>query len=444
MTFLLETIKLGLSSLRLRVLRSFLTALGIIFGVMAVITMVAIGEGSKRAALEQIERLGARNVIIRSAKPPEAAQQQGGSSRGFRAKYGLTRDDLDVLRGLMGEDRPIVPLKAVGSEILRDSFKKTSQAFGTTPDLLRVAGIRVGRGRYLTQADMDQSLPVAVIGHEVARTLFPFEEPLQNTLRIDQQVFTVIGVLAPVGLAGGSGAKLVGRDLNGDIHIPLTTARSRFGDLVMRRGGGQFSAEEVQVSELYYEAETRDSVLIDAALLRRALEVRHPKLSDVQMVIPFELLENARRSRITSNILLGSIASISLLVGGIGIMNIMLASVTERTREIGIRRALGATRKNIIWQFLVETGVLSAAGGLLGVLVGLGLSFGIEWVVPRLPKFPLIGNLFAGATTEFPTQVTGWSIFLSFGVAMLTGLVFGIYPAIVAARQDPIVALRHD
>ena len=441
MSFLLETIRLGLNNLRLRALRSVLTALGIILGVGAVITMVSIGEGSKRAALEQIERLGANNVIIRSVKPPEAAQAQSGNRRGFSLRYGLTRDDLKVIKqGAPG--RIIVPLKAVGGEVSREAMRQTSQAFGTTPDLLRVARLTVARGRYITSEDMDQRAAVAVIGHELAKALFPFDDPLGNSIRIDRQTFTVVGVLTPVGLAGGAAATLVGRDFNFDLHLPITTAEARFGDLVVRRGGGSFQAENVQVSEIYYEAEGRDTVMLDSAILKRTIEVRHPRMTDVQMIVPFELLENARRTQMTWNFVLGSIAGISLLVGGIGIMNIMLASVTERTREIGIRRALGATRRHIIWQFLVETGVLSVIGGLLGVALGVGASFALEAVLPILQRLDLVAS--SGSRPDIQTQVTSWSILLSFAVALFTGLVFGIYPAIVAARQDPIVALRHD
>lgn len=433
MTFLLETIRLGLNNLRLHILRSILTALGIILGVTAVITMVSIGEGSKQAALEQIERLGAKNIIIRSVKPAQTAQAQGGSSRSWRARYGLTRDDLSVMESQFTDAEFIVPVKDVGSQLLRGVFRVQSQGFGTTPAFQQVANIRLARGRYLNEGDIQNQADVIVLGHEVARTLFPFDDPLGETVRVDDKVFTVIGVMAPVGLSGGAGAALVGRDLNQDAHIPITTARSRFGDSVVRRGSGSFSAEEVQIREIYYAANSRERVMIDAALLRRFMETRHPRMEDVQMIIPYELLENAKRAALTWQIVLAAIAGISLLVGGIGIMNIMLASVTERTREIGIRRALGATQKHIIWQFLVETGVLSAVGGLIGVALGVALSL-------------LLG---IGASVLVPdatvtTRLTSWSILLSFSVATATGLIFGIYPAIKAAQQDPIVALRHD
>jgi putative ABC transport system permease protein len=434
-TFIYEIIRLGLTNLRLHVLRSVLTALGIILGVAAVITMVSIGEGTKQLALEQIERLGARNIIIRSVKPVEA--RQSGERRGFQVSYGLERDTLAHILDDFPDAQAIVPVKSVGSEILRNEVKRPSQAFGTTPRYREVINLRVDRGRYLTEQDMERRSPVAVIGAEVAKDFFPLEDPIGQTLRIDEQAFKVVGLLSPVGLAGGAGSALVGRDLNYDVHIPISGARERFGDVVMRRASGSFSAEQVELTEIVFQAPARDRVLPDADRLRRVVQVHHPGMRDVDMVVPYELLESAEQEALQSNILLGAIAGISLLVGGIGIMNIMLASVTERTREIGIRRALGATRQHIVWQFVVETGVLSALGGLIGVALGVGLA--------------LLVNAFAddlaaslGAETTIQTAITTWSIFLSFGIATITGLAFGIYPALVAARQDPIVALRHD
>ena len=443
MAFLLETILLGLSNLRLRMLRSVLTALGIIFGVAAVIIMSSLGEGSKRQALAQIERLGARNIIVRSQKPPESQGQQSTQRQGWLSRFGITRADLDVVRENFPEAEAIVPLKEIGGQVLRGALRRTSQAYGTTPDFVRVANLRVERGRYLNEADLEQRSMVAVIGSEIAKQFFPLEDPLGQTLRIDSRVVTVVGVLAPVGLAGGAGAALIGRDLNLDMHVPITSAREVFGDLVVRGQSGSMSANETQVSEIYMTVADRERVIVDSQRLRRIMESRHPGMADVSLIVPFELLENARKTALTFNLVFGAVAGISLLVGGIGIMNIMLASVTERTREIGIRRAIGATRRHILWQFLVETSVLSAIGGLLGVALGVGGSLLIGWGVGRLSMLPVIGGLFPSGTS-LPTAVTTWSILLSFLVATATGLIFGLYPARRASRQDPIVALRHD
>ncbi len=443
MTFLIETVKLGLTNLWLHKLRSTLTALGIILGVVAVIAMSAIGEGSKREALHQIERLGAKNIILRSQRPPETNQQQGGQQRSFTLKFGLTRDDLAVIQQNFLDAEAIVPLKEVGSQILREDRRLVSQAFGTTPELARVANLRVARGRYLNPTDLEDAGMVAVIGQDVARQMFPWDDPLGQTLRIDDKSFTVVGILAPVGLSGGAGAALVGRDLNSDVHIPITTARVVFSDTVVRRQSGSIQAQEVQIQEIYLSSPSRERVIEDAERLKRILAVRHGPEADWTAIVPYELLENARKTALTFALVFGFIAGIALIVGGIGIMNIMLASVTERTREIGIRRALGATRRHIIWQFLVETGVLSCAGGLVGIGLGVGLGFLLTWLVPLLPNAPVVGKYFP-ADAALPTQVTPGSVLVAFTVAAATGLVFGIYPARKAAQQDPIVALRHD
>ena len=441
MTFLLETIRLGLNNLRLHVLRSFLTALGIILGVAAVIAMVSIGEGSKQSALAQIEQLGARNIILRSQRPPQSNEAQGGQQTSFVLKYGITREDLAVIEANFEAVEAIVPVKEVGGQVLRADRRQTSQAYGTTPGLKQLANLTVARGRYLTEVDVEDRSTVAVIGSEVAKELFPFDDPLGNFLRIDDKSFEVVGVLGPVGLSGGAGAALIGRDINLDVHLPITTARSIFNDIVVRRESGSFSGREVQISEVYLASKSREQVVSDAERLRRLIEVRHPGLTDVQIIVPFELLEQARKTALTWSLVLASIAGISLLVGGIGIMNIMLATVTERTREIGIRRAIGATRKHITAQFLVETGVLSAIGGLLGVGLGIGLSEGLE---PLIELIRAIAPNLVGEDVNLTTQLTGWSIAVSFAVATATGLIFGLYPAMKAARQDPIVALRHD
>ncbi len=443
MTFLLETIRLGLKNLRLHMLRSVLTSLGIILGVAAVIIMVSIGEGNKQAALRGIEALGATNIIVRSSRPPETASLSG-EERTWIAKYGITRDDLKRLEYGLPDARSIVPLKAVGAEISYRSYRLPSQVYGTTPVLRTVANLRVkSRGRYLTEEDLRQRTPVAVIGSDVADKFFRLRDPLGAMFRVDQQIFRVIGVLQPVGLSGGAGTALIGRDLNKDVHIPLTTAELQFQDITLRRQTGSFSGEEVELSEIYITTKSTDVVLTTAERVRRLMEVRHEDFTDVALIVPWELLEEAKKTALVWNVVLISIAAISLLVGGIGIMNIMLASVTERTREIGIRRALGATRRHIVAQFLVETGSLTAVGGLAGIGLGLGVSVGIGKALPWVLSLPVLRGRFEDITV-IETQITLWSILLSFTVASAVGLIFGIYPAVMASRQDPIVALRHD
>lgn len=442
MNFYLETMRMGLWNLRLHMLRSCLTSLGIILGVAAVILMVSIGEGNKQAALRDIQELGANNIIVRSQKPPESTSV-GSQRRSFLVKYGLIDEDLARIQQFIPDALQIIPLKTVGSEVSYGPQRITSQTYGTLPALGDVLNLDIAEGRYLTSEDNELRRPVAVIGHRVAEQFFRLENPIGREIRIDRRVFTIVGVLEPVGLSGGAGGALVGRDLNLDVHIPLETAESEFGDVVVRRVSGSFSGEEIRYSEIYVTVNSTEDVIATSNRIQKIMDVSHSDRSDVELIVPWELLENVKRTTFAMNLLLTSIAAISLLVGGIGIMNIMLASVIERTREIGIRRALGATRKHIVSQFLVETGTLSAVGGLLGIVLGVSLSIAVAKVLPWLLQQPAIKSMIE-TEIAFETQITPWSIIVSFLVASMTGLIFGIYPAIVASKQDPIVALRHE
>ncbi|QDU32604.1 putative ABC transporter permease YknZ [Poriferisphaera corsica] len=412
-------------------LRSLLTALGIIIGIAAVVSMASYGEGAKQAALEDIRQLGARNIIVRSVKPPDS--NQASDSRQFAPKYGLLRRDLRRIEQTVGPIERIVPLKKVGAQAQRGRYKTPAAVFGTTPVLMDVASLKVARGRYLTEADMLQlnKVAVAVIGAEIADRLFPLVDPIGSQLRVDTQTFEVVGVLNRIGLAGGAGSALVGRDLNFDVHIAMPVAKARFGDTLFQRSSGSMQASQVEISELYIQAPEEDQVVSVSEQVKRVLEKEHKQQQDTSLTVPLELLIQKEKTQQMFNIMMILIAGLSLLVGGIGIMNIMLASVTERTREIGIRRALGATRHHIVMQFLVETTVLSGIGGVIGVGVGLG-GVGALTVLHQL--WPDL---------EQP-QVTMWSIAVSFVVATSVGVVFGLYPAIKASQQDPIVALRHD
>jgi len=429
MLFLLETLRLGLKNLLLHKLRSLLTALGIIFGVAAVITMVAIGEGNKLQALAEIKNLGSNNIIVRSVKPPESTSAMQGNAR--MLDYGIERVDLRRIEQTVGPIERVVPLKKVGDTITAGSRRVPGEAFGTVPALLKVTALNVERGRYLTDRDLANAEKVVVIGAEVAETLYPLDDPLGKQVRIGSHTLRVVGVLERVGIAGGAGTALVGRDLNYDLHMPNTTAQALYGDMIIKRTSGSSEATRTELSELYIQVPEQEQVRSVAAKIERVLHVKEQDRPDVTLIVPLELIKQAERTQAMFNRLMIAIASISLLVGGIGIMNIMLASVTERTREIGIRRAMGATRHHITSQFLVETTVLSGLGGVLGVGLGLG----------GTALITLLHHL--DYNIERP-QITTWSIVVSFTVAVGVGIVFGLYPAMQAARQDPIVALRHD
>ena len=224
------------------------------------------------------------------------------------------------------------------------------------------------------------------------------------------------------------GSSLTGRDLNRDLYFPLTTSALFFSDTIVRRTGSTYERKQIELSEVYIRVDVAEHVEAVAAALGRMLELRHTDTQDFSVIVPRELLNQADATQRTFNLIMGGIASLSLLVGGIGIMNISLASVTERTREIGVRRALGARRQHIILQFLIETTTLSVAGGLIGVLGGIVVSLSVEWL----------------SKGSFPTSITLWSVVLSFCISAGVGIIFGLYPAIVAAHKDPIQALRHD
>lgn len=431
MTFLLETLRLGFANLMLHKLRSLLTALGIIIGVGAVVAIAAYGEGSKQAALAQYKEQGANNVILRSVRPPESTEQEDEEDSGFSGEnrgpritpYGLTR--LDLRRFDTDSIQPVdlmVPLKRVGNFVYKGGYTaQSAKVYGTAAAISDAIPASLARGRYLAEQDGQQIAPVAVLGADAAQDLFKLEDPLGNSFSIDEQRFVVVGVLEPVGL-------VTGRDINFDIYIPIETARARFGDQRTLPGGN--TAERVEISELIIRVPTPAQVESIADKVRRIIEVGHPQ-DDVQVIVPLELIKQEARTQLLFTIMMIIIASLSLIVGGIGIMNIMLASVTERTREIGVRRALGATRRHIVAQFIVETTALSVVGGILGILLGLSLA-GIAAILATY--FP---------TIQTPIPVA-WSMIAGFVAAVVVGLLAGLYPAIRAAWQDPIVALRHD
>ncbi|HLL89839.1 MAG TPA: ABC transporter permease [Tepidisphaeraceae bacterium] len=441
MTFLLETFALGLKNLRLHKLRSLLTALGIIFGVAAVIIMVAIGEGTKQAARRQAEALGATNVLVRSQRPPESGEATGRTQRTLI--YGVTRGDYERLQQLPGV-RTVVPLRETEQKVTFGDVRATANAIGTTHRIFEVINLRLSRGELFTQLHSEQGEPVCVLGASVARQLFPFQDPLGQQVKVgtggmSTVLLTVIGVLEPTGLrAGNEGGAIVDRDLDQDVYFPLALARTAFGDTVMTRTAGSQERKQIELSEVWLQAEAIERVEPLAAVAHNVMEQRHPR-ADFVVKAPIQILRNAEQTARMFTFILGAIASFALVVGGIGIMNIMLANVTERTKEIGIRRALGAKRKHITLQFLIETTVISLGGGLLGI--GLG--------VAGAHAVPLLADLFASLTGggrggSYPTDITAWSVVGSFLVSGLIGVGFGLYPAVMAARMNPIEALRHE
>jgi putative ABC transport system permease protein len=419
---LLRTVRLGIKSLLLHKLRSALTMLGLLFGVAAVIGMLAIGEGASREALERIKALGSTNILIRSNKPPDSANQSSQSM--FSAQmYGLTYRDAERIMTALPRAEEIVQVRETKAEMRADARWMSSVAVGTEPAFLEVVGMRVREGRWLSEVDNIRQANVCVLGYDTSLALFPLEDPLGLTIRIDNDRYTVVGVLDQLGRASGS----VGPPLDICVFIPISTSRSRIGDETTTRSGGTTTRERVELHEIKVKLGRIEDVMAAANVVRNTINDFHRDQPDYVVTVPLELLREAEESKRKWNFMMGCMAGISLLVGGIGIMNVMLATVTERTREIGIRRALGAKKAHVVQQFIVETGVLSGIGGLLGVIVG--------WRVPYDVITPLFGE---------PTIVLYGHIVLAFSISFVVGVVFGLYPAWRAANMDPVEALRHE
>jgi len=413
---LARNVRLGVKTLLLHKLRSMLTMLGVVFGVSSVVAMLAVGEGASQEALERIRMLGSNNIIIESTK---AAEDQNAGNRRINI-YGLTYDDADRIEQSFARVTNVVPVKSLKREGRLGRRTAELRVMGTTPGWFELVPRPLVAGRRLVDADVASLSSSLVLTEHGARKLLATEETIGNTVTIAGSIYEVVGIVE-----AASAGSVETPDEQEDAYIPISTARQRFGDLNVTRSSGSFLREQVELHSILVRVDGDDAVEGTASGIRTMLERFH-KVQDYNIAVPLALLQEAKRTRDRWNIVLGSIAGISLLVGGIGIMNIMLASVTERTREIGIRRAIGAKKIQIISQFLIETVVLSVIGGIVGIALG----FAIPWAVTR----------FAG----MPTEITAWSIALAAGISVGVGVIFGLYPAARAANLDPIEALRHE
>ncbi|MEL7237546.1 MAG: ABC transporter permease [Planctomycetota bacterium] len=425
MSKLIRNIRLGIKTLLLHKLRSALTMLGVVFGVGSVIAMLSVGEGASKQAREQIEKLGSNNILVESQEPVEQASNSGGQ-RMRLSIFGIKYDDVDRARDTIPTIKRIVPAKTIREEARLGDTVEELRMVGTTADWFELVPRSIEAGRVMTRQDERGFNDVVVLTESGARKLLAGNGTVGNRIVMGGGSYEVIGIIQSAGdgeTSGGSGLPTPDRDV--DAYVPLTVAKDRLGDLSVDVTAGNFRREQVELHQMIVEVDDMENVAATAAALERLMDRFHPN-QDYKMTVPLELLRQAERTKRTFNIVLGSIAGISLLVGGIGIMNIMLASVTERTREIGIRRAIGARRMQIIQQFLIETLVLTTIGGLVGVAVGAG--------------FPQLITLYAG----MPTQIMPWMLVLSVGISLLVGVVFGLYPAVRAANLDPIQALRHE
>ncbi|MCE9565652.1 MAG: ABC transporter permease [Planctomycetes bacterium] len=428
-----RSVDLAIKSLWLHKLRSFLSVLGIIIGTSSVIALMAFGEGSMQDALDDIKRQGATNIMVRSVKPSDDSAT---AQKSWVTSYGLVKRDLDRIETIGDSIVRIVPLRVFPTEARYLERLVNARVIGTTPEYADVHKFELTSGRFLTATDDQDRKNVCVLGSEVADKLFPFEDPVGRSVLMRTFDFTVIGVIRERMPTGGSGGSQAAEEFNRDIYMPLHTTVARFGDVISVRTSGSRVNEKVQYNQVTITVSDIDKVRPVGDSIKAILEQEHGPKKDWVVTIPLDKLEEAERAKNRFMTLMFMIAAISLLVGGIGIMNIMLATVTERTREIGIRRALGAKQKDIILQFLVEAVVQTSVGGLCGVVFGLSAIFAIPVIWSWLPSWVASGPL--------PAKIHVPSIFISFFFAVLIGVAFGLYPAWRASRLDPIEALRHD
>ena len=420
----LHTVRLSVKSLLMHPMRSSLTVLGILIGVTSVVWLLAIGEGISRASQQQIAALGAKNIIVRTIKPASDKFDGGG--------YGVTRADFLNLSATIPTLESTIPIRELSDEFRNGRNRIEGRLVGCTPDYQQLTKLSIDRGRFLTELDGLQEQNHCVLSAEVSLKLFPTSDPLGEIIQLGKDFYTVIGTVKSRAPSAGVGGSLAAEDYARDVYIPLQTMWRRLGDQIVRIEPGRFQLDLVEISQVTLRVRDQKDVLRTADLVRDTIASNHT-LDDYGVTVPLELLEQANTTRMMFILLLGLIAAISLVVGGIGIMNIMLATVTERTREIGIRRALGAKQQDIVDQFLIESVVLSFVGGTLGVLgglfchpVALGVRAGMErWFPSQMASLPDL-------IRDMEPELVPWSIPLALGISVVVGVGFGVYPAMRA------------
>lgn len=409
---LLEEIKKSFRSLMIHRLRALLSTLGVLFGVVSVVAMLSIGEGAKQETLEQIAQLGMNNLIIRQNALTEEQHMQAREKK----SRGLTIDDAFVLQKGIPNLRYVAPLKVIEASLTGTAREVSPEILGVDRAFGEVKNLRLIEGRFISDKDLAERKLVVVLGYQVAKGLGK-DGHVGQMLRIESSYFQIVGVLKSTRHKANKNSLITTRDLNNSIFIPLGSEKA-----LPSKG----NLKSDTLSEIILQLKDSRQIEPMSKLAKNILSHSHNGQEDYQVVVPQELLNQAYRTQQTFNLVLGSIAAVSLLVGGIGIMNIMLATVSERTREIGIRRAVGANKRHILLQFLLETLLLTLGGAITGVILGVAASLAISY--------------FAG----WKTIVTIWSVVVSLGMASGVGLFSGLYPAYKAAQMNPITALRHD
>jgi putative ABC transport system permease protein len=407
-----ETLTTALKNLAKHKLRTSLTMLGMIFGVGAVIAMLSIGAGAEKKSLEAIGRLGLRNVIVRAKQiKPEDRQELRKKSLGVSL-----RDAEAILEAVPNVEKVLPRVEVKPYKILAPGAKTKGKVFGVSWRYREVADVGLATGRFFDARDEREHAQVCVIGQEIRRNLFGYGPAIGKQLKVNDVWLEVIGILGNDPAPAAASESVSSGSTAGEIWIPVSTAIRKFDRDPL----------DSPVDELLVTVKEGVSTRRAADVIEPLLQRLHGGADDYEVVIPEALLEQSRQTQRIFNIVMGSIAGISLLVGGIGIMNIMLASVLERTREIGVRRAIGATRKDIQSQFVIESFAISLIGGMAGIIIGI--------VLARL----------VAAYAGWPTVITFWSLILSTGVSVSVGLVSGIYPASRAAELNPVEALRYE
>jgi putative ABC transport system permease protein len=411
----LPTLAMGLDNLLANKLRSLLTMLGMIFGVAAVVAMLSIGAGAQQQVMAMIESMGVRNLIVESRPAPD----QQAFQRLRQTSPGLSLADLRVIKATVTDVGATTARKRfTPAKLIPKPFADSPTVFGVEPTFHGIAGLEVAEGRFITAEDDAAAAPVAVLGEGARIALFGGRAALGEHVKVNELWLRVVGVCGGVVSATSGSGGGPAEDRNNVIYVPLRTAILRLEDSQSQR--------QDEIDGIYLQMPTAEATVPASRVVRRVLGETHRGADDFTLVVPSELLAEQRRTQRIFEMVMVAIASISLLVGGIGIMNIMLASVLERTREIGVRRAVGARRREIIRQFLIEATMISCAGGLIGVVAGVVLS-------------QAIGHL-AGWTTVVST----WSVALAFCVSLAIGLLFGVYPARRAAALDPVESLHYE